>query len=77
MTIKKEMFNELITDYRNPGDLLGENGSRKQLTKQLSERVRQAESTQQLGYGKNQAAPVEPSKQRNGTTAEKVKSAVG
>ena len=39
MTIKKEILDELIKDYRNPGDLLGENGLLKQITKQLLERV--------------------------------------
>ena len=38
MTIKKEILDELIKDYRNPEDLLGENGLLKQLTKQLLER---------------------------------------
>ena len=28
MTIKKEILDELIKDYRNPEDLLGENGLR-------------------------------------------------
>jgi len=37
MTIKKEILDELIKDYRNPEDLLGEDGLLKQLTKQLLE----------------------------------------
>jgi putative transposase len=49
MTIKKEILDELIKDYKNPEDLLGENGLLKQLTKQLLERAMQAELTHQIG----------------------------
>ena len=77
MTIKKEILDELIKDYHNPEDLLGENGLLKQLTKQLLERAMQAELTHQLGYGKNETAPPGQSNRRNGTTSKKVKSAVG
>jgi putative transposase len=52
MTIQKEILDELIKDYKNPEDLLGENGLLKQLTKQLLERAMQAELTHQLGYAK-------------------------
>ncbi len=47
MTIKKEIVDEPIKDYKNPEDLLGENGLLKQLTKQLSERAMAAELTHQ------------------------------
>lgn len=77
MTIKKEILDELIKDYRNPEDLLGENGLLKQLTKQLLERAMQAELTHQLGYSKNEAAPLEQSNRRNGTSFKKVKSSNG
>ncbi len=35
MTIRKEILDELIRDYKNPEDLLGENGLLKQLTNTL------------------------------------------
>ncbi len=35
MTIRKEVLDELIKEYKNPEDLLGENGLLKQLTKAL------------------------------------------
>lgn len=41
MSMKKEILDELIKDYKNPEDLLGENGLLKQLTKQLLERAMQ------------------------------------
>ncbi len=37
MTIRKEILDELIRDYKNLEDLLGENGLLKQLTKALLE----------------------------------------
>ncbi len=77
MTIKKEILDELIKDYRNPEDLLSENGLLKQLTKQLLERARQAELTHQIGYSKNEFAPDNQANRRNGTTPEKVKSSHG
>jgi len=39
MTIKKEILDELLKDYSNPEDLLGESGIIKQLTKALLERA--------------------------------------
>lgn len=77
MTIKKEILDELIKDYKNPEDLLGENGLLRQLTKQLLERAMQAELTHQLGYSKHETAPLEQSSRRNGTTVKKVKSSSG
>lgn len=77
MTIKKEILDELIKDYKNPEDLLGENGLLKQLTKHLLERAMAAELTHQLGYSKHESAPLEQANRRNGTTSKKVKSAHG
>ncbi len=53
MTIRKEILDELIRDYKNPEDLLGENGLLKQLTKALLERAMNAELTHELGFEKN------------------------
>jgi putative transposase len=77
MAIKKEILDELIKDYKNPEDLLGENGLLKQLTKQLLERAMEAELSHQLGYGKNETAPLEQENRRNGKTRKKVKSSSG
>jgi transposase-like protein len=77
MTIKKEILDELIKDYKNPEDLLGENGLLKQLTKQLLERAMQAELMHQLGYGRHETAPSEQPNRRNGTSEKKVKSSPG
>ena len=39
MAISKELLDQRIADYKNPEDLLGENGLLKQLTKALLERT--------------------------------------
>jgi putative transposase len=53
MEIRKELLDELIKDYKNPEDLIGESGLLKQLTKALLERAMEAELTHELGYEKN------------------------
>lgn len=52
MEIRKEILDELIGDYRDPEDLIGENGLLKQLTKALLERAMEAELTHELGYAR-------------------------
>lgn len=78
MPIKKEILDELIKDYKNPEDLLGENGLLKQLTKALLERAMEAELTHELGFEKNNRQSVkESSNRRNGTTNKTVRSKHG
>lgn len=45
MTIKCELLDELLKDYKKPEDMLWENGILKQLTKALLERALQGEMT--------------------------------
>ena len=78
MPIKKEILDELIKDYKNPEDLLGENGLLKQLTKALLERAMEAELTYELGYQKNDKSVLKESpNRRNGSTSKTVKSKHG
>ena len=78
MKIRKEILDELIRDYKNPEDLLGEDGLLKQLTKALLERAMQAELTHDLGYEKNDKSSLkENGNRRNGTSAKTVKSKHG
>lgn len=78
MTIKKEILDELIKDYKSPEDLLGETGLLQQLTKALLERAMEAELTHQLGYEKNDKSPGKPTtNRRNGTSSKTVKSKHG
>lgn len=78
MTISKEVLDELIKDYQNPEDLLGENGLLKQLTKALLERAMEAELTHELGFAKHDKSPLkETGNRRNGTSAKTIKSKHG
>lgn len=78
MEIRKEILDELIKDYQNPEDLLGEEGLLKQLTKALLERAMQAELTHEIGYGKNDKSSLkETANRRNGLSTETVRSKHG
>jgi putative transposase len=78
MTIRKEILDELIRDYKNPEDLLGENGLLKELTKALLERAMDAELTYELGFEKyDKSSLKENTNRRNGTTPKTVKSKHG
>ena len=78
MTIRKEILDELIKDYKNPEDLPGENGLLKQLTKALLERAMDAELTHKLGFEKNNKSSLKESgNRRNGTSPKTVKSKHG
>jgi putative transposase len=78
MTIRKEILDELIRDYKNPEDLLGENGLLKQLTKALLERAMNAELTHELGFERNDKSSLkENDNRRNGTSVKTVKSKHG
>jgi len=78
MTIRKEILDELIKDYKDPEDLLGENGLLKQLTKALLERAMNAELTHELGFERNDKSSVKENvNRRNGTSAKTVKSKHG
>ena len=78
MTIRKELLDELIKDYKNPEDLIGENGILKQLTKALLERAMEAELTHELRYEKHDRnSAKETDNRRNGTSRKTVKSKHG
>ena len=78
MEIRKEILDELIKDYQNPEDLLGESGLLKQLTKALLERAIAAELTHELGFEKHDKSSLkESANRRNGTSVKTVKSKHG
>jgi putative transposase len=66
MTIKEELLDELLKNYKKPEDMLGENGILKQLTKALLERALQGEMTHHLGYPKNSVEGNNTGNSRNG-----------
>ena len=55
MAIKQEIIDELLSNYKNPEDLLGDEGIFKQLKKALLERALNAELDDHLGYEKGDA----------------------
>jgi len=48
MAIDKKIMDQLLTDYKKPEDLIGENGLLKELVKAILERALQAERTDVL-----------------------------
>jgi putative transposase len=77
MTIPKDLLDSLMKDYKNPEDLIGENGLLKQLTKELLERAMQAEMTDHLGYEKNATAEKKTTNSRNGSYKKRIKGEFG
>ena len=78
MEIKPEILDQLIKGYKNPEDLLGENGLLKPLTKALLERAMSAELTHQLGYHKHDKSTEKTTtNRRNGSSAKSVSSKHG
>lgn len=51
--VSNELLDQLLADYKNPDDLIGESGLLKQLTKRLVEKALDAEMTHHLGHEKN------------------------
>jgi putative transposase len=76
MSITPEIVNQLIEGIKTSEELLGPEGLIKQLTKQLFDRVLQAEMTHHLGYEKH-AKTLSGVNSRNGMTTKKVKTGQG
>src|SRR5712691_6920894 len=53
MTIRPELIDELLKEYENPQDILGEGGLLKELTKAVLERCLETELDTHLGYPKH------------------------
>jgi putative transposase len=49
MTIDVKLIDQLLSNYKKPEDIIGENGLLKQLTKAVLERALQAEMSDHLG----------------------------
>jgi putative transposase len=77
MTIRTELIDELIKDYKKPEDIIGENGLLKQLTKAIIERTLSAELTHHLGYEKHSPEGKHHGNSRNGTSGKTLKSDLG
>ena len=77
MAISKEVLQELLKEYQNPEDLLGENGILKELTKALVESALGAELTDHLGYQKHENGEKGHANRRNGSSKKTVRSDQG
>lgn len=76
MAIQPEIVNQLVEGIKTSDELFGPNGLVNQLSKQLMDRMLQAEMRHHLGYEKH-AKTIPSSNSRNGTTTKKVKTAQG
>ena len=77
MTIKQEIIDELLKEYKTPEDLVGKDGIFKQLQKALIERAMAAEMTHQLGYEKNDPKGYNSGNSRNGKGKKTIKGDFG
>ena len=75
--VPKELLDSLLADYRKPGDLIGENGLLKQLTKLLVEKALEAEMADHLGHGKNDPVKNPAGNTRNGKSKKTLKGEFG
>lgn len=72
-----ELLDVLMKDYKNPEDIVGENGLLKQLTKRVLERAMQAEMTDHLGYDKHSPDGNNSGNSRNGSYKKTIKGEFG
>ena len=72
MATPKELLDELLKNCKTPEDLLGKNGVLKQLTKELMERMLEAEMTDHLGYDQQTPEGRGSGNSRNGTSAKTI-----
>ncbi len=77
MTFPPELLDELLKNYKNPEDLLGEGGILKQLTKALVERCLEAEMKTHLEEQRAEAEPTQPKNRRNGHSKKTIKGEFG
>lgn len=72
MAIENKLLDELLKDYKNPEDLIGETGLIRELTKRLIERAMSAEMSSHLGYEKNEVGEKSTVNRRNGNSRKTV-----
>jgi putative transposase len=72
-----KLADSLLANYKQPEDLIGENGLLKQLTKMLVERALEVEMTDHLGHDKSRAVNNDSAKTRNGHSGKTLKGDFG
>lgn len=77
MAIDAELIDKLLAEYKNPEQIIGENGLLKQLTKAVLERALKAELTEHLGYEKHDPAGQGSGNSRNGKSRKQLKGDFG
>jgi putative transposase len=77
MAIDNKLIDQLLSDYKKPEDIIGENGLLKQLTKAILERALAAEMTDHLGYEKHDPAGHHRGNTRNGKSPKTLKGDFG
>jgi putative transposase len=77
MAIDAELIDKLLAEYKNPEQIVGENGLLKQLTKAVLERALKAELTEHLGYEKHDPAGQGSGNSRNGKSRKQLKGDFG
>jgi len=80
MTVSKsraELIDGLLSDYKKPEDLLGENGILKQLTKAVVERALEAEMAHHLGHARHEPVGNATGNTRNGRSRKTLKGEFG
>ncbi len=76
-TLPNELIDSLLSNYKEPEDILGEHGLLKQLTKALLERALQAEMTDHLGHSKHSSVSNKTGNARNGKSHKTLKGDFG
>src|SRR5580693_3028344 len=77
MTIDPKLIDQLLTNYKKPEDIIGENGLLKELTKAILERALAAEMTDHLGYEKHDPVGHHRGNTRNGKSPKTLKGEFG
>ena len=77
MAIDKKLIDQLLTNYKKPEDIIGENGLLKELTKAILEQALNAEMTDHLGYEKHDPAGHHRGNTRNGKSQKTLKGDLG
>jgi len=75
--IPTDLIDSLLSGYKKPEDLIGENGLLKQLTKALVERALEAEMTEHLGHAKHNPVMNPSGNTRNGKSQKTLKGDFG
>lgn len=75
--VPDELLSSLLSNYKKPEDLIGENGLLKQLTKLLVEKALDAEMTEHLGHDKHEPVANAAGNTRNGRSSKTLKGDFG